>query len=59
VCGHETHEIDDIADALIGRALRKHVEIVHIPTNEEFRKAGNIGALLRFRAERSIGERLA
>ncbi|HVZ17249.1 MAG TPA: hypothetical protein VG897_09040 [Terriglobales bacterium] len=59
VCGQKTHEIDNIADALIGRALRGGIEIVHIPANEEFQKAGNIGALLRFRAERSIGGRLA
>lgn len=59
VCGQKTHEIEDLADALIGRALRAHIEVVSIPANPEFEKAGNIGALLRFRAERSVGERLA
>lgn len=59
VCGQETHDIDDLCDALIGRALRSGVEIMRIPPTPEFEKAGNIGALLRFRAERSIGERLA
>ena len=59
VCGQKTHDIDDLTDALIGRALRGGVEVVHIQANPEFQKAGNIGALLRFRAERSVGERLA
>jgi peptide subunit release factor 1 (eRF1) len=59
VCGQKTHEIDDISDALVGRALRMNIEVMHIPANPEFQRAGNIGALLRFRAERSIGERLA
>jgi peptide subunit release factor 1 (eRF1) len=59
VCGQKTYDVDDLADALIGRALRSGVEIVHVRATPEFQKAGNIGALLRFRAERSIGERLA
>jgi peptide subunit release factor 1 (eRF1) len=59
VCGQKTHEIEDISDALIGRALRMNIDVVHIPGDPEFQKAGNIGALLRFRAERSVGERLA
>ena len=59
VCGQPTHHVDDITDALIGRALRARAEIIHVPANEEFQKAGNIGALLRFRAARSTGEKLA
>jgi peptide chain release factor subunit 1 len=59
VCGQQSREVEDICDALVGRALRSGVDVVHIPANPEFQKAGNIGALLRFRAERSIGERLA
>ena len=59
VCGQKTHDIDDISDALIGRALRGRAEVIQIPANPQFEKAGNIGALLRFRAERSVGERLA
>lgn len=59
VCGQKTHDIDDLTDALIGRALRSRIDIVHVEANPEFQKAGNIGALLRFRAERSVGERLA
>ena len=59
VCGQKTHEIDDMADALIGRALRMRVKVIPITASQEFERAGNIGALLRFRAERSIGEALA
>jgi peptide subunit release factor 1 (eRF1) len=59
VCGQKTHDIDDMADALIGRALRMRVNVVRIAASPEFEQAGNIGALLRFRAERSIGEALA
>jgi peptide subunit release factor 1 (eRF1) len=58
VCGQETREIENFIDTVMGRALRAGVEVIHIPANPEFQKAGNIGALLRFRAERSIGERL-
>ena len=59
VCGQQTHDIDDICDALIHRALRGHIEVLQIKQGGEFEKAGNIGALLRFRSDRSIGERLA
>ncbi len=59
VCGQPTRQITDMSDALIGRSLRSGIEVVRIPHNQEFEKAGNIGALLRFRAERSIGEKLA
>jgi peptide subunit release factor 1 (eRF1) len=59
VCGQKTREISDISDALTGRALQAGIEIVHVGQNSELQKAGNIGALLRFRAERSVGERLA
>jgi len=59
MCGQKTHDIDDICDALIGRALRSRAAVIHIPANPEFERAGNIGALLRFRADRSVGEMLA
>jgi len=59
VCGQKTHEIDDMADALIGRALRMRAKVIRIAANPDFERAGNIGALLRFRAERSVGGMLA
>ena len=59
VCGQKTREVHDFDDLLMARALRLGVELIQIPANAEFQKAGNIGALLRFRAERSVGEKLA
>lgn len=59
VCGHKTTDIDDISDALVGRALRSGIEVVRVAANPDMQKSGNIGALLRFRAERSVGEKLA
>jgi peptide subunit release factor 1 (eRF1) len=59
VCGQSTREVENFTDALMARALRAGVEVIQIPANPEFQKAGNIGALLRFRAERSMGELLA
>jgi len=59
VCGQKTHEVEDISDLLLERAMRSGVEVVRIGIHPELQKAGNIGALLRFRAERSVGEKLA
>jgi peptide subunit release factor 1 (eRF1) len=59
VCGQKTREVENFTDALMARALRAGVQLIHIPANPEFQRAGNIGALLRFRAERSVGGRLA
>jgi peptide subunit release factor 1 (eRF1) len=59
VCGQKTREISDITDALVGRALRAGIDIVHVGSSGELQKSGNIGALLRFRAERSVGGKLA
>src|SRR3954464_14769309 len=46
VCGRKTRELHDITDAVLERALRLGVDVVHMPPNPEFQKAGNIGALL-------------
>lgn len=59
VCNHEMREIDDLEDAMIGRALSQGADIAYITQNEDLQKHGNVAALLRFRAERSIGERVA
>lgn len=58
VCANEPVEIEDVADALIGKALRLGVEI-HYVTDEEFAQYGNIGALLRFRSDQNKSERMA
>jgi peptide subunit release factor 1 (eRF1) len=60
LCGQKTHQVDDIRDLLVGRAIRSDIEVLQVPgAHTEFQKAGNIGALLRYRSERSIGEKLA
>ena len=58
VCGHETRELDDVGDALVRRALRGGLDFVLIQ-DEALEKAGNIGALLRFRADQNTPQKLA
>jgi peptide chain release factor subunit 1 len=58
VCGHETRELDDVADVLVRRALRGGLDFVPIQ-DEALEKAGNIGALLRFRADQNTPQKLA
>jgi hypothetical protein len=45
--------LNDIADAIIGTALRKAIEIIDVEQNEELEKVGHIGALLRFRSDQN------
>ena len=52
VCGQPTQEIDDVADVLITQAMRNSAEIVNV-TDEGLAHAGNVGALLRFRADQN------
>lgn len=59
VCGKETREIEDIGDALVGIALRKGLPVVYVRDEPDFERAGNIGALLRFRADQSTPQKLA
>jgi peptide chain release factor subunit 1 len=59
VCGQPTSEVNDLADAIIGRALRSGVEVLYIKEDEEFERAGHIGALLRFRADQNTAMKLA
>ena len=59
VCGQKTRDVHDLTDVIMQRAVRLHEDVIRISANPEFQKAGSIGALLRFRAERSVGEKLA
>ncbi len=59
ICGHEARELDDMADILIATALRSGIEIVHVPGDPAFEKAGQIAALLRFRADQNTPNKLA
>lgn len=59
VCNHDMRRIDDLADAIIGRTLGGGADVMYVPDNADLQRHGNIAALLRFRAERSTGERMA
>jgi peptide subunit release factor 1 (eRF1) len=53
VCGQPVRQLSDIADALIGTAVRKGIEIIYVEQNAELEKVGHIGALLRFRSDQN------
>ena len=55
VCGRETRELEDICDAIIPAAIRRDVELFYVSDEPEFDRAGNIAALLRYRADQSKG----
>jgi hypothetical protein len=59
VCGHETRELQDVTDALVDLALRSCTDIEFIGADPDLEKAGNVAALLRFRADHNTAERLA
>jgi peptide subunit release factor 1 (eRF1) len=55
-CGRETHELEDVADAIIPVALCHGLELFYVKDDEEFDRAGNIAALLRFRTDQRKGK---
>ncbi len=59
VCGKPTREIEDVADALVGLALRNAAELVRVKDDAEFERAGNVAALLRFRADQNTPAKVA
>ncbi len=59
VCANLTREHENIADALVGRALTEGYDIVFADDDPEFESSGNIGALLRFRSDQNTPEKLA
>jgi peptide subunit release factor 1 (eRF1) len=54
-CGQETREIEDVTEAIIPAAIRRDIELFYVKDDPEFDRAGNIAALLRFRADQSKG----
>jgi peptide chain release factor subunit 1 len=52
-CGHRTHELGDICDAIIPIAIRRDIELVYLKDNDDLDRAGNIAALLRFRSDQN------
>jgi peptide subunit release factor 1 (eRF1) len=57
VCAHETRELNDVSDALVDLALRNGAEIRFIDSDPEMEKAGQVAALLRFRADQNTAEK--
>jgi peptide subunit release factor 1 (eRF1) len=58
-CDHDTREIEDVTEAIIPAAIRRDIELFYVKDDPEFDRAGNIAALLRFRADQSKGGMLA
>jgi peptide subunit release factor 1 (eRF1) len=54
-CGRQTRELEDVCDAIIPIAIRRDIELFYVKDDHEFDRAGNIAALLRFRADQSKG----
>ncbi|HUR36603.1 MAG TPA: hypothetical protein VM009_02220 [Terriglobales bacterium] len=64
VCGKDTRELDDAVRALLGHALKKSVGVIYVNHEDssqpsEFERAGNIAALLRFRADQNTPAKTA
>ena len=51
VCGRATQEIVDVGEAILPWVIRRDIETLYVRDDAEFDKVGNIGALLRFRAQ--------
>ena len=53
VCNSDTREIDDVGDALVGFAIKNGIQVVYVGEDPGLERAGNVGALLRFRADQN------
>ena len=53
VCGRQTREVVDVAEAILPRVIRQNLELFYVDYDPEFDKVGNIAALLRFRSEKN------
>jgi peptide chain release factor subunit 1 len=59
VCGRETREIDDVCDPIISTAIQRDIELFYVKDDPVFDQVGNIGALLRFRADQNTPSKIA
>jgi peptide subunit release factor 1 (eRF1) len=57
VCGQDAVEVKEIADSLVRQAILRGVSIVFISDDPDFDRVGNVGALLRFRADQNTAEK--
>jgi len=53
VCGRVTRELNDVCDAVIPLAIRQDIELFYLKDHSDLDRAGNIAALLRFRADKN------
>jgi len=59
VCGRGTRELRDVCDAIIPAAILRDIEMLYVKNEPEFDMAGNIAALLRFRADQGSAGHMA
>jgi peptide subunit release factor 1 (eRF1) len=52
-CGNPTRELSDVCDAVIPVTIRRDIEVFCLREHEALDRAGNIAALLRFRADQN------
>jgi len=50
ICGRETREVVDVAEAILPWVIRRDIELFYIKDDPELDGVGNIAALLRFRS---------
>ncbi len=53
VCGKETREIVDVAEAILPWVIRHDIELFYVKDDADLDQVGNIAALLRFRSDQS------
>lgn len=58
-CGQPTRELADVCDAIIPVAIRRNIELFYLKEHAELDRAGNIAALLRFRADQNRSGEMA
>lgn len=58
LCSQPVREISDVADVLVSRALGAGIDVAFVK-DDDLARAGNIGALLRFRADQNTPAKLA
>jgi hypothetical protein len=51
ICGQNVRKVEELADAVLGAALRQNVEVMFVKDDPQLANVGHIAALLRFRAE--------
>lgn len=59
MCAQKVREMDDIADAILGIAMKNGIEVLYVENDAELEQAGHIAALLRFRADQNTAMKQA